>query len=333
MKLFLYCVQLPMCTLAFLSAVAKGGQESVKQGQEAFRLKAIFAIDQLLGQMDRAAELYPDLRKGIETTKSQFETNALNEGRKAFVSKLETSNPTAWKDYLAQTAKTLESGKHAAMTLGEARIRWGQFHQMIQHKPCVPAKTRGEITVQGALLASNPRYIDNPLLEFDEGWTLPHEIPVSTKSNLVLHIPASWTSTGGGKSTGYFVSDLGFGMTSIGILSLEAPASSGPPFQEEETQRALPPGTTITNTALGKLAGLPAQIIKCKGLAGNGYLVMAIKYTFQVDSNLVAVTFLVNGTSPNWEELEALQKKYEPLFNAIAAKATLGSSEMEKKKD
>ena len=333
MKLFLLCVQLPMCGLVFLSAMAKGEQESVKQGQESFRLEAIFAIDQLLGQMDRAEELYPDLRQGIETTKSQFETNALNEGRKAFVSKLETSNPTAWKDYLAQTEKTLESGKHAAMTLEEARTRWGQLHQMIQHKPCIPANTRGEVSVQGALLASNPRYIANPLLEFDEGWTLPYAIPVSTESNLVLHIPASWMSTGGGKSTGYFVSDLGFGMTSIGILSLQAPASSGPPFQEEETQRTLPPGTMITNTALGKLAGLPAQIIKFKGLAGNGYLVMAIKYTFRVNSNLVAVTFLVNGTSPNWEELEALQKKYEPLFNAIAAKATLGSSEMEKKKD
>lgn len=214
--------------------------------------------------------------------------------------------------------------------------------QLIDFILLVEKRAKGEIPIPiiGTLLTFNPKYLNNPILEFTDGFKFRFSSKGNEKAkgiNFHLYLPQSWLAKEGKRPNivQKFVSQNGHGLAMIMVLVLTIPdvdnvteAEIKELAQSEEIKDMLPKGSQFINGGFIKIDNLPGIYQEYKFLQtqiDNEVLMHTINYNVYYKNKMISIQGSVGSTKNDENNTDSVFLKYKELFKLIAGSLVVQS--------
>ncbi len=314
--------------------------DSSLRQQEADDLNVSVSEDDLILAYNQAINLrdslnilatsFPELKDRVSKIKSDYEASPLAAGAAAIEKDLTATNPARWaKDKSQPDEISLVLRKILSTPKGREEYIAG-FENLLRPKYASKLE-REQAEFQAILISRAPRYTSNPLLEFTDGWKRSFrsgKIPQAYGEDFSVDLPFSWV-----------IYQTESEDTDIAIIHSRSPEGTFPfiLIVDDASSTDLIPATYFADQAARKQDTssfgeniLSYQPVTLAGQAagrwisdmddlgdGTGEKALSIAYMLLHGKHTITMSILL-PTIPGIS-LEDCQKKYQPLFEAIAA--------------
>jgi hypothetical protein len=271
---------------------------------------------------------FPDLQQQVDHSSAIFTASAFGEGAKGVV--LELEEQLGADEWLANKEST---EKQLKTLLPDKAIK---REEAVAYLDEVRQRAKGQISepIRSTLLSTNPRFLRDPAAEFAEGFRRMFRSkghPKSKGADLLLSLPASWSSREGYRPNIVQVFESGNGngriMCSILVKDLGVNAEELPTHKVREMLEPsslkdfIPDGAVMIDAEAMDLDGAPAGMVIFdlteQKLDTSFTMRMTHFVTIQKDL-MIAIQFAINSAPDTDVSLDDMQKRHLPLFRAIA---------------
>jgi hypothetical protein len=283
----------------------------------------------------RVEEDFPDLRKGLQLARFEFNSSSIGEGAKALEDSLMKDAGKHWVDLKAKMHVEL---KAQAQLQSIDREDAEDFIQDLRKR------SKGDIpeSILRTLLSVNPRFVEQPALELWQGYIQTYRTkghPKAKKLDLSISLPTSWESREGFRPNivQVFQSDGGYGPIQCTILVNELPLPEGYTvtkddleeiFQAEELRDMVPEGGRFIRSSKLVIENQPAGLLVFDQEQERMDMKMesrSVQFVSAFGAKMFFIQFYISDAYNEGDTLDNLEEKYLPLFMAIANTTIINS--------
>jgi len=285
----------------------------------------------VLGQqasLELIEKKFPDLAQDVKAAWFAFNSTALGESVRGVEEELSMVLGAKWSEYKNEMTAQIDA------LVGGQELTKQQAEAFLQE---VRQRAKGKVpeSILAALLSAHPQFSKNPALELSAGWKQTFRTKGHPKAKGVdfsVSFPASWS-----KREGYrpniiqvFQSGAGHGPINSNLMVKDIPLPAGYKptqqelrefFQPSELRDMVPDGGTFIDAKSIVLENAPAGMLVSDQTMQRLDLTLTMRMTQFVtiqSSSMIFVQFIVAKVPDSNESLADLQKKYLPIYRAIA---------------
>ena len=277
--------------------------------------------------LEEIEQRFPDLGREVRSSWFAFNSTALGESAKAVDVELSNLLGDKWPSV---EEKLLEES--ASFVIDQEFTH----QQAVDFLAEVHDRARGDMPkpILATLLAVNPRFVRHPEREINSGWRQTFRTKGHPKAKGVdfsVSFPASWSAREGDRPNiiQFFQSEAGNGNVFGGLIVQNLPSLGGyiltrrdlEEFFSEELDEMIPEGASLIESKQIVLEKLPAglMIYDMTEKRLDAEIDMRVtQFVTIYNTSMIFIQLMISDIETSGPSLIDLQKKYYPLFMAIA---------------